>query len=57
LITNAAGLDKADVRNGLKILDENNGEIWGKLDAGTESYYKLVNRSNIKFERILKIFF
>lgn len=54
LITNAAGLDKADVRNGLQILDENNGEIWGKLDAGSESYYKLVNRSDIKFERILK---
>mgnify|MGYP001164781676 FL=1 len=54
LITNAMGLDKSDVRKGLKILDENNGEIWGKLDAGTETYYKLVNRSNVKFERILK---
>lgn len=53
LITNAAGLDKADVRKGLKIMDENNGEIWGKLDAGTEQYYKLVNRSNIQFSRIL----
>ncbi|MCX7872056.1 MAG: radical SAM protein [Verrucomicrobiae bacterium] len=53
LITNAAGLDKEDVRKGLKIMDENNGEIWGKLDAGTEQYYKLVNRSNIKFSRIL----
>lgn len=53
LITNAAGLDKADVRRGLKIMDENNGEIWAKLDAGTEQYYKLVNRSNIQFSRIL----
>lgn len=54
LITNAAGLDKADVQRGLKIMDENNGEIWGKLDAGTETYYKLVNRSNIRFSRILE---
>lgn len=53
LITNAAGLDKEDVRRGLKIMDENNGEIWAKLDAGTPAYYKLVNRTSIKFERIL----
>ncbi|MBI3875229.1 MAG: radical SAM protein [Verrucomicrobia bacterium] len=54
LISDAAGLDKADVRRGLEIMDTNNGEIWGKLDAGTEAYYKLVNRSNIRFDRILK---
>ncbi|MGC8742702.1 MAG: radical SAM protein [Verrucomicrobiia bacterium] len=57
LITNAAGLDKADVRKGLEIMDKNNGEIWAKLDAGTEAYYKLVNRTNIKFDRILNNIF
>ena len=54
LITDAAGLDKADVKRGLEVMDRNNGEIWGKLDAGTEEYFKLVNRTNVKFERILK---
>jgi wyosine [tRNA(Phe)-imidazoG37] synthetase (radical SAM superfamily) len=54
LITDAAGLDKADVKRGMEIMDAHNGEIWGKLDAGTEEYFKLVNRSNVKFERILK---
>ena len=54
LITDAAGLDKADVKKGLEILDANQGEIWGKLDAGTEAYYRLVNRTTIRFERILK---
>lgn len=54
LITDAAGLDKADVKRGLEIMDANNGEIWGKLDAGTEAYYHLVNRSHIRLERILK---
>lgn len=54
LITDAAGLDKADVRCGLEILDANQGEIWGKLDAGTEEYYRQVNRTTIRFERILK---
>jgi wyosine [tRNA(Phe)-imidazoG37] synthetase (radical SAM superfamily) len=54
LITDAAGLDKTDVRRGLEILDANNGEIWAKLDAGTEPYYRLVNRSHVRFDRILR---
>lgn len=54
LITDAAGLNKADVKRGLEIMDANHGEIWGKLDAGTEAYFRLVNRTSIRFERILK---
>ena len=53
LITDAAGLDKTDVKRGVKIMDAHHGEIWGKLDAGTEGYYREVNRSNVKFDRIL----
>ena len=53
LITDAAGLDKADVKRGLKLMDTHHGEIWGKLDAGTGDYYREVNRSNVKFDRIL----
>jgi wyosine [tRNA(Phe)-imidazoG37] synthetase (radical SAM superfamily) len=53
LITNAAGLDKAGVQAGLRIMEANNGEIWGKLDAGTEAYYRQVNRTAIRFQRIL----
>jgi wyosine [tRNA(Phe)-imidazoG37] synthetase (radical SAM superfamily) len=53
LITDAAGLDKTDVKRGLEIMDANQGEIWGKLDAGTEAYYGQVNRSYIRFDRIL----
>src|SRR5215475_13912212 len=41
LITNASMFHRAHVQRGLAILDENNGEIWAKLDAGTEDYYKL----------------
>jgi wyosine [tRNA(Phe)-imidazoG37] synthetase (radical SAM superfamily) len=54
LITDAAGLDKADVKRGLEIMDANQGEIWGKLDAGTEAYFRRVNRTTIRFDRILK---
>lgn len=53
LITDAAGLDKASVKRGLEIMDANQGEIWGKLDAGTEDYYRQVNRSHVRLNRIL----
>jgi wyosine [tRNA(Phe)-imidazoG37] synthetase (radical SAM superfamily) len=52
LITNAAYLDKPAVRDALKIFDENNGEIWAKLDAGTEEYFRRVNRPNVTLEKI-----
>jgi wyosine [tRNA(Phe)-imidazoG37] synthetase (radical SAM superfamily) len=54
LITDAGGLDRPDVKRGLEIMDTNNGEIWAKLDAGTEDYFKLINRTKIPFPRILK---
>ena len=31
------------------MLDANNGEIWAKLDAGTEAYYREVARSGVPF--------
>jgi wyosine [tRNA(Phe)-imidazoG37] synthetase (radical SAM superfamily) len=52
LITNAAYLDKPSVCRALEILDENNGEIWAKLDAGTEEYFRKVNRPNVSLEKI-----
>lgn len=54
LITNAAGLHRADVKRALKTLDAHNGEVWAKLDAGTEAYFKLIDRTVIPFDRILK---
>lgn len=53
LITNATMFDRPHVRRGLELLDANNGEIWAKLDAGTEAYYDRVARSAIKFSKIL----
>ncbi len=54
LITDAAGLDKATVRRGLEIMDANHGEVWAKLDAGTEGYFRQVNRGFVSFSRILR---
>jgi len=53
LITNAAFLGKPSVKSALAVLDENNGEIWAKLDAGTEEHFRRVNRAGIPLETIL----
>jgi wyosine [tRNA(Phe)-imidazoG37] synthetase (radical SAM superfamily) len=53
LITNATMFHRPPVVRGLAILDDNNGEVWAKLDAGTEPYYKLVERTVIPFKRVL----
>jgi wyosine [tRNA(Phe)-imidazoG37] synthetase (radical SAM superfamily) len=53
LITNASMFHRPHVEHGLEILDQNNGEIWAKLEAGTEEYFKLVDRTPIPFRQIL----
>ena len=53
LITNASLLHRPRVRRALETLDANGGEVWAKLDAGTEDYYRLVNRSAIPWRQIL----
>jgi wyosine [tRNA(Phe)-imidazoG37] synthetase (radical SAM superfamily) len=54
LITNAAYLDNPGVCAACEILDENNGEIWAKLDAGTEEYFREINRSDVSLSGILE---
>jgi wyosine [tRNA(Phe)-imidazoG37] synthetase (radical SAM superfamily) len=53
LITNASMLHRPHVERGLEILDANQGEIWAKLEAGTDEYYQLVERTPIPFRQIL----
>lgn len=53
LITNASMFHREHVERGLRILDANQGEIWAKLDAGTDSYYQLIERTPIPFQQIL----
>ena len=53
LITNASMFHREAVRQALEVLDANNGEIWAKLDAGTEAYYREVARSSVPFQRML----
>jgi wyosine [tRNA(Phe)-imidazoG37] synthetase (radical SAM superfamily) len=53
LITNASMFHRQHVQRGLAILDQNNGEVWAKLEAGTEEYFHLVDRTPIPFRQIL----
>jgi len=52
LITNATLLTQDRVRTGLAQLCSFNGEIWGKLDAGTEDWFQRVNISRYKLDAV-----
>lgn len=54
LITDACYLTKPPVVRALEIMDGHNGEIWAKLDAGTEAYYQLINRPNHPLRHVLE---
>lgn len=54
LITNATLLHQPRVQQGLADLCAHRGEIWGKLDAGTEDWYQRVNISRHKLDHIEK---
>ena len=54
LITDAAYLARPAVREALRVLDENNGEIWAKLDAGTEAYFEMIDRPNVTLAAVLE---
>ncbi|MCG8451531.1 MAG: radical SAM protein [Pirellulales bacterium] len=53
LITNASMFHRKHVQRGLEILDANQGEIWAKLDAGTDDYYHRIDRTSIPLQQIL----
>ncbi len=53
LITDSTRLQAPGVVRGLEIMMANQGEIWAKLDAGTEAYYREINRTKVPFRRIL----
>jgi wyosine [tRNA(Phe)-imidazoG37] synthetase (radical SAM superfamily) len=53
LITDACYLTKPVVKRGLRTMDQSNGEVWAKLDAGTQAYYELVNRPNYPLAHVM----
>jgi len=49
LITNATMFDRPRVRQALVLFDE----LWCKLDAGSEAYFRLVDGTRFPFDRVL----
>ncbi len=54
LLTNATLIDRPKVREAMRLMDEDHGELWLKLDAGTGEYYRLIDRTTIPFEKVLR---
>ncbi|NLB62540.1 MAG: radical SAM protein [Fibrobacter sp.] len=52
VITNATLLHRPAVQKALATMAANRGEIWAKLDAGTEEYFQRINRSRYKLDHI-----
>ncbi|MBI5756715.1 MAG: radical SAM protein [Nitrospirae bacterium] len=53
LLTNTSGLSRPWVQDAIDLLYKHNGEVWIKLDAGSDEYFKVVSRTHIAFRDIL----
>jgi wyosine [tRNA(Phe)-imidazoG37] synthetase (radical SAM superfamily) len=53
VITNATLFHRPEVATALKFLDQHNGEIWAKLDAGTEEYFQQIERTKVPLQQVL----
>jgi len=53
VLTNACFLKNPQVAAALAFLDHHNGEIWAKLDAGTQAYFERVNGPSHPLEHLL----
>ncbi len=53
LITNSTLLHVPRVREAVDLLHAHGGEVWAKLDAGTEGQYRRINDSLVPFARVL----
>jgi len=53
VLTNATLFHRPAVARGLEAIDRYRGEIWAKLDAGTEPWFHLVDGTSFPFQRIL----
>jgi wyosine [tRNA(Phe)-imidazoG37] synthetase (radical SAM superfamily) len=53
MITNATGLLRPETLKAIRALDADQGTLWAKLDAGTESYFRRVCRTGVSFQKVL----
>jgi wyosine [tRNA(Phe)-imidazoG37] synthetase (radical SAM superfamily) len=52
LITNSTLLDRKGVEAGIDSLLSRRGEVWAKLDAGTEAWYQRINISKVGLYKV-----
>ena len=52
LITNATGLDRPQVAEGIRCLTSRD-EVWAKLDVGTQAWMERINRSSLLLDKVL----
>ena len=53
VITNATMFEKPAVKRAFELLDHHQGEVWAKLDAGSEEYYRLIDRTKFPLQKVL----
>ena len=53
VITNATLLNRPETQSALAFLDTVPCQVWAKLDAGTQDYYALIERTKIPLQRVL----
>lgn len=54
LLTNATLFHREKVRAGLDVLSSAGGQVWAKLDAGTEAWFHRVDGTSLAFDRVLE---
>jgi wyosine [tRNA(Phe)-imidazoG37] synthetase (radical SAM superfamily) len=53
IITNATLLHRPEVQSALAFLDTVPSQVWAKLDAGTQDYHQLIERTKVPLARVL----
>ena len=53
VITNATLLHRPESQEAIKFLDTVPSQIWAKLDAGTDEYFHLIERTKVPLQRVL----
>jgi len=53
LLTNATLFHRSEVQKGLDVLDSAGGQVWAKLDAGTQEWFERVDGTRLSLDRIM----
>jgi wyosine [tRNA(Phe)-imidazoG37] synthetase (radical SAM superfamily) len=53
IISNSTGFQRPKTIEALELLTELNGEVWAKIDAGSQEYFELINQYKISLDKII----